>query len=144
MPPITTIASSSPENATEIGSAEAKRWWNTDSMPASAGDRGRDREGEQLVAVGRVADEARALLVLADRDQHVADRRAVEAPQQKHDDRRPMSGDEPVIDPRALEIDAEHGRAHDAAEPALAAGHRGPAERDGEQHAESASVSSEK
>ena len=36
MPPITTIARSSPENATEIGSAEAKRWWNTDSVPASA------------------------------------------------------------------------------------------------------------
>ena len=36
MPPMTTIASSSPENCTEIGSAEAKRWLNTDSAPASA------------------------------------------------------------------------------------------------------------
>ena len=26
MPPITTMASSSPENTTEIGSADAKRW----------------------------------------------------------------------------------------------------------------------
>ena len=45
-----------------------------------------------------------------------------------------MQGDEPVVDPRAVEIDAEHDRAHDAAKPALAAGHGGPAERDGEQH----------
>ena len=36
MPPITTMASSSPENCTEIGSAEAKRWLNTESVPASA------------------------------------------------------------------------------------------------------------
>ena len=36
MPPMTTMASSSPENCTEIGSAEAKRWLNTDSAPASA------------------------------------------------------------------------------------------------------------
>ena len=85
MPPMTTIASSSPENATEIGSAEAKRWWNTDEHAGERRDGGRRREGEQLVAVGRIADEARALLVLADRDQHVADRRAMEAPQQIDD-----------------------------------------------------------
>src|SRR5262249_10896022 len=36
MPPITTMATSSPENATESGSAEAKRGLNTDSVPASA------------------------------------------------------------------------------------------------------------
>ena len=35
MPPITTIASSSPENATEIGSAEVMRFWNSSRMPAS-------------------------------------------------------------------------------------------------------------
>ena len=35
MPPITTIASSSPENATEIGSAEVMRLLNSSSMPAS-------------------------------------------------------------------------------------------------------------
>ena len=35
MPPITTIARSSPEKATDSGSAEAKRWLNTDSVPAS-------------------------------------------------------------------------------------------------------------
>ena len=34
MPPMTTIASSSPEKATASGSADAKRWLNTDSTPA--------------------------------------------------------------------------------------------------------------
>ena len=82
MPPITTIASSSPENATEIGSAEAKRWLNTESTPASAVTPAETAKASELVAVGRIADEARALLVLADRDEHAADRRVVEAPQQ--------------------------------------------------------------
>ena len=58
-------------------------------------DGGRDREGEQLVAVGRIADEARALLVLADRDQHMPDRRAMEAPQQKHGDEKPSAATTP-------------------------------------------------
>ena len=35
MPPMITIASSSPENATEIGSAEVMRLLNSSSMPAS-------------------------------------------------------------------------------------------------------------
>jgi len=35
MPPITTIASRSPENDTEIGSAEVMRFWNSSRMPAS-------------------------------------------------------------------------------------------------------------
>ena len=35
MPPITTMASRSPENATEIGSAEVMRFWNSSRMPAS-------------------------------------------------------------------------------------------------------------
>ena len=43
--------------------------------------RGGEHEGDELVAVGRVADEAGALLVLADRHQHAADRRAMKAPQ---------------------------------------------------------------
>ena len=38
MPPITTIAMSSPEKATASGSAEAKRWLNTESTPATADD----------------------------------------------------------------------------------------------------------
>ncbi len=44
------------------------------------GDPGRQHEGGELVAVGRIAEEARALLVLADRHQHAADGRIVEAP----------------------------------------------------------------
>ena len=74
MPPITTIASSSPENATEIGSAEVMRFWNSSRMPASPVIAGRQHEGGELVAVGRIAEETRALFVLADRDQHGADR----------------------------------------------------------------------
>ena len=35
MPPITTMARSSPENATEIGSAEVMRLLNSRSVPAS-------------------------------------------------------------------------------------------------------------
>ena len=34
MPPITTMARRSPENATEIGSAEVMRFWNSSRMPA--------------------------------------------------------------------------------------------------------------
>ena len=79
MPPMITIASSSPENVTAIGSADAKRWWNTDSTPAKPHSVGRERERDLLVALGRIADELRALLVLADRDQHRSDRRAMEA-----------------------------------------------------------------
>ncbi|CKZ92217.1 Uncharacterised protein [Mycobacterium tuberculosis] len=35
IPPITTIASSSPENATEIGSADVMRFLYSSKMPAS-------------------------------------------------------------------------------------------------------------
>ena len=61
------------------------------------GNGGGQHEGGELVAIGRIAEKARALLVLADRHQHAADGRIVEAPQQdQHQecDRR----DEPVID----------------------------------------------
>ena len=97
-----------------------------------ADDARRDDEAEQLVAVGRVADEARPLLVLADRHEHVPDGRAMEAPEEEHDDEAD-GGDDAVIDAVPLEIDAEHGGAGDAAEPALAAGEVGPAIGDREQ-----------
>ena len=64
----------------------------------------------------RIADEARALLVLADCHQHAAGRRAVKAPEQVADgeaDRR----DQAVIRPVMFEVDAEHARARHA-EPA--------------------------
>ena len=59
---------------TEIGSAEVMRFWNSRRMPARPVIAGRQHEGDQLVAVGRIAEEARALLVLADRDQHACRR----------------------------------------------------------------------
>ena len=134
MPPITTIASSSPENGTEIGSAEAKRWLKTESDAGEAGDRGREHEGEQLVAVGRVADEAGALLVLADRDQHVPTGERWKR-QSRHSDREADRGHEPVVGPRAAEIDAEHDAgAMTPPSPFSPPVTVGPAERDGIQH----------
>ena len=95
----------------------------------AAGQHRRHDVGDLLVAVGRVADELRALLVLADGDQHGADRRAVEALQRVHDG-EPERRDQRVVDPGILEVDAEPGRARHAAESAFAAGERGPAKRD--------------
>ena len=106
MPPITTMAISSPEKATASGSAEAKRWLKTESTPAMADHRRREHEADQLVAVGRIADEARALLILADRNQHAADRRAVKAPQQDAD-RHADRGDHPIVDAVTLEIERQ-------------------------------------
>ena len=34
MPPMITIASISPENDIDVGSADAKRWWNANRTPA--------------------------------------------------------------------------------------------------------------
>ena len=92
----------------------------------------REHEADQLVAVGWIADEACALFVLADRDEHAADRRAVKAPEQDADCQSDR-GDHPVIVGVTLEIDAEHGRSRDAAKSALAARELGPAEGDREQ-----------
>ena len=96
-------------------------------------DHGRGQhEADQLVAIGRIADEARALLVLADRHQNAAGRRAVEAPEQVthgHADRR----DDPIVDVVGFEIELEHRRAGHAAQSALASGELGPAVTDGEQ-----------
>ncbi len=57
----------------------------------------------------------------------------MEAPEQI-DGENAEAGDDPVISPRPREIDTCDDRAHDAAETAFAAGYRGPAERDREQH----------
>ena len=110
MPPITTIASNSPENATEIGSAEVMRLLKSEQHAGEPRQRCREREGDQLVAIGGVAEETRPLLVLADRDQHRADRRTMEAPQPV-DHRHADDGDEDVEVRRLLEIDAEEQRA---------------------------------
>ena len=44
------------------------------------GDPCRQYEGRELVAIGGIAEKARALLVLADRHQHATDGRVMEAP----------------------------------------------------------------
>ena len=98
MPPITTIASRSPENDTEIGSAEVMRFLNSEQDAGEPGDRRRQHEGGELVAVGRIAEETRALLVLADRDQHAADRRVMEAPEQRSATAKRDRRHEPVVD----------------------------------------------
>ena len=95
--------------------------------------RGREHEGDQLVAADRVAHEQRALLVLADRDQNVAEGRADHAPDQdggeEHDDRG-----HDVERGLIVEIDAQQVGPGDAAEAVLAAGERGPAVDDVEGH----------
>ncbi len=63
-----------------------------------------DRERDLLVPLRRIADELRALLVLADRDQHRSDRGAVEA-LERIDDADAQQRDQRVVDPRVLEID---------------------------------------
>jgi hypothetical protein len=40
MPPMITIASNSPEKAIDVGSAEAKRWWNANTAGKSGERRG--------------------------------------------------------------------------------------------------------
>ena len=132
MPPITTIARSSPEKAMlrRVGRGEAVVEHREDARDGRHARR--DRESEDFVAVRRIADEARALLVLADRDEHAADRGVVKPPQRQHDqeaDRR----HEDVVEPGLAQIDSEHDRTHEAAEAVLAAGERGPAEGDGVQ-----------
>ena len=90
-------------------------------------------ERGQLVAVGRIAEETRALLVLADRDQHAADGRIMETPEQDQDQEGDCR-DEPVIIGGGFQVEAEQRRPRDAAEAVLAAGHVGPSERHGVQH----------
>src|SRR5262245_59654342 len=96
-------------------------------------DHGRGQhEADQLVAIGRIADEACALLVLADRHQHAADRRSVEAPEQvtyRHADCR----DGPIVGVVGFEVEVEYPRAGYAAQSALAAGALGPPVTDGKQ-----------
>jgi hypothetical protein len=74
----------------------------------------------------------RALLVPCDRDQHAADGRTMESVQQiAHPHAK--YGDGRIVGPVPLQVDAEHGRTGDAAEPALATGELGPAIADGKE-----------
>src|SRR6185437_996845 len=98
--------------------------------PAEAGDGGGKDEGYELVALDRVALEGGAQLVLADGDQHMAERRARHA-LERIDDRKSHQRDEGVIGGGMVEIDGAEMAALEPAEAVLAAGYRGPAEGDG-------------
>ena len=56
-----------------------------EQAPCHADDRGRDNERGELVVAHGVAGKERALLVLADRDQHAAERRAHDSQQRPGD-----------------------------------------------------------
>jgi hypothetical protein len=75
-----------------------------------AGQARRGHEGGELDAIGGIADEAGALLVLADRHQHAAQGRPVEAPQRQHGDERDAR-DQRVVARGALERHADEDRA---------------------------------
>ena len=97
-----------------------------------AGETGQHRRqhvGDLLVVPRRVADELRPLLVLANRHQHGADRRAMKTPERDHNDQTDNC-DERVIDPAILQIESEPARTRYAAESVLTAGERRPPERD--------------
>ena len=80
--------------------------------------RPRDHEGEQLVAVHGIAHRLHARLVLVDPAQHVAERRAGDAPQEE---RGEGDEDEKVdVEARgAPDVQPEHGRARHARDPVL-------------------------
>ena len=82
-PPSSVISTTSPDivQCTSVSDAS----WNTIALvaPARPGERRRQHEREQLVAVGVVAERDRARLVLADRLQHLAERRVDHAVDQQ-------------------------------------------------------------
>ncbi len=129
MPPITTIASSSPENGTDTASADDEVGQEAQQRAGEAGDDGREDEGGKLVTLDRIALERRTQLVLADRDQHMPERRARQAQQQKEHRERDQR-DKQVVGEGIVEIDRSDAAALEAAKAILAAGHIGPAERD--------------
>ena len=91
----------------------------------------REDERRQLVPLDGVALERGALLVLADRHEHVAERRAHHAQQARTARRAPIRATTDVVDERVVEGDRPDAAALQAAEPVLAAGDLGPAEGDG-------------
>ena len=93
------------------------------------GHHGRDHEHPELVALDRIALEGGAQLVLADRHQHVAERRAHDA-KQHVENGEPDQRDDDVIGQRIVEIERPDAAALQAAEAVLAAGDVAPAERD--------------
>ena len=102
----------------------------SDQPAGKAGDDRRDHEDAELVALDRVALEGGAQLVLADRHQHMAERRAHQ-PQQQIEHAEAEHGDDDVIVQRIVEAEWPDAATLQAAEAILAAGDRGPAEGDG-------------
>ena len=102
-----------------------------------AGEGARDHEGGQLVAPHVVADEAGALLVLADALQHAAEGRVHDAPQHPDGGRR-HHGRRVVVDALVAEVHAQdpgpERKALDAAQAVLAARHPRGAVDDVEEH----------
>ena len=96
-----------------------------------AGHRRRDDEGGQLVLLHRVAEKARALLVFADGDQHLAKGR-VHQTQHEHAHDHGDHRDEHIKGPGIVELESKDRASLDAAQTVLAAGQRRPAVGDGE------------
>ncbi len=90
----------------------------------------REDECRQLVPLDGITLERGALLVLADRHEHVPERRADDAQQAVQHAERDQ-GDDRVVDERVVEGDRTDAAAREAAETVLAAGDLGPAEGDG-------------
>lgn len=102
---MTTIASSSPEKGTPIGSAEVIRLLNSGGTGERRHRRG-EHEGDQLVPVGVVAEEARPLFILADGDKNGADRRMVKPPEHVSG-RHGHRGHQTVVRQALLEVQAD-------------------------------------
>jgi hypothetical protein len=98
--------------------------------PGEAGDHGREHEHGEPVAIDRVALERGALLVLADRHQHVAEGRARDAQQYVQHAERDQR-DEGVVHVAVVERHGGEAAAREAAQSVLAAGQFRPAEGDG-------------
>ena len=99
MPPMMTIASSAPGKRYRRRVGRREPMMEREQHAGASGQRRRDHVGDLLVAVGRITDELRALLVFANGHQHGADRRAMKALERVHDaqaERRHQR----VVDPR--------------------------------------------
>ena len=82
-PPTSAISTTSPDIGQSTSVSEAICSTIALVEPARPGKRRREHEGHQLVAVGLVAERNRARLVLADRLQHLAERRMDDAVDQQ-------------------------------------------------------------
>ena len=101
--------------------------WKTMALvpPARPGERGGEHEGDELVAVGLVAERERARLVLADRLQHLAERR-VDRPVDEQEPAQEDREHDVVHDQRVAQVqEPEQHSARDGLDAVLAVGERG-------------------